>query len=275
MKIFLLTFPLMNIEYFLRFSAGMGSAMTLLIAYTAPSPAHNIAMDEVLLRAVQDGERMSAWRFWSLDRPAVVIGTGGRAAQEADLAACRLAGVPVLRRCSGGGAVLQGPGVFNYSAILDMAAHPAAAAGIRAAYDYVFGIVLQALRGMGVDATFEGTSDLAVCGRKISGNAQSRKSRACLVHGTILMVPDLEAMDRFLPHPPDEPAYRGRRSHRDFITSLAALGVRTSPAELAAAIAASAGLGNAAGVPPSPAIVAETERLVREKYATDEWTFRL
>ncbi len=248
--------------------------MTRWVRYRVDPPALNLAIEESILHRLQAGESPSAWRFWSLERPAVVIGTGGRADREVDLPACRRDGVPVLRRCSGGGTVLQGPGVFNYAALLRFDEHPGAQGGIHAAYQYVFSRVLGALGDLGVSASFEGTSDLAVAGNKISGNSQSRKSRACLVHGTILMHADTGAMARYLPHPPTEPGYRNGRGHADFLTTLADLGCRASADDLARAIAAHAGAEDT-GAPPWTAEIAEAERLAAEKYSQDSWTYRL
>ena len=61
--------------------------------------------------------------------------------------------------------------------------------------------------------------------RKISGNAQARKWKALLVHGTILVDFDHELADQVLKYPPREPAYRRGRAHREFLVSLRALGV--------------------------------------------------
>ena len=58
-------------------------------------------------------------RFWEPNKPFVVVGYANQAAREVDLEACRKLGIPVFRRCTGGGTVLQGPGCLNYS--LDLA----------------------------------------------------------------------------------------------------------------------------------------------------------
>jgi lipoate---protein ligase len=65
-----------------------------------------------------------------------------------------------------------------------------------------------------------GISDLAVAGKKCSGNAQQRKRTHLLHHGTLLCSFDLSQIPRYLGHPPREPDYRRRRPHLDFVTSL-------------------------------------------------------
>ena len=87
---------------------------------TFPTPAENLACDEALVDWCEKGKADEILRFWEAGRYFVVLGHGGKVAAEIDLAACRSLGVPVLRRLSGGGTVLQGPGCLSYSLILDI-----------------------------------------------------------------------------------------------------------------------------------------------------------
>ena len=61
-----------------------------------------------------------------------------------------------------------------------------------------------------------------------------------LLHGTLLHSLDLEMVEACLLHPPREPDYRARRSHRDFITTLRDQGVMVTPEEVEEAVIASA-----------------------------------
>jgi lipoate-protein ligase A len=65
-----------------------------------------------------------------------------------------------------------------------------------------------------------GISDLAIGDKKISGNAQRRRKRFILHHGTLLYAIDPELMERYLIEPSDRPQYRGGRTHRGFIKCL-------------------------------------------------------
>jgi lipoate-protein ligase A len=81
---------------------------------TLPTPAENLACDEALTEQCEAGG--PEWlRFWEPASPFVVLGYANRLATEVNQDACRADGVPILRRVSGGGAVLQIPGCLNYA----------------------------------------------------------------------------------------------------------------------------------------------------------------
>ena len=88
---------------------------------TLPDPSANLACDEALLDACDDGRGAEMLRFWEPCQYFVVLGYANRAELEVNLAACREEDIGVYRRCSGGGTVLQGPGCLNYSLILNIA----------------------------------------------------------------------------------------------------------------------------------------------------------
>jgi lipoate-protein ligase A len=85
---------------------------------TLPTPAENLACDEVLLdlRENQHGEEIL--RFWEPQTHFVVVGHANQVSTEVNTHACKARNLPILRRCSGGGTVLQGPGCLNYALIL-------------------------------------------------------------------------------------------------------------------------------------------------------------
>ena len=89
-----------------------------LIDLSFDDPAQNLALDEALLDAAEEGRSGDTLRFWESPSTFVVLGTAQVFAIEVHEAACRRDGVPVLRRCSAGGCVLQGPGSLNYSLVL-------------------------------------------------------------------------------------------------------------------------------------------------------------
>jgi len=65
-----------------------------------------------------------------------------------------------------------------------------------------------------------GDTDLALGKRKFSGNAQRRKRRFLLFHGTFLTGLDFKLLDAVLPFPSRQPRYRENRSHADFLVNI-------------------------------------------------------
>ena len=229
---------------------------------TLPTPEENLALDEALLLDAEDGIGGEVLRLWEAHRLAVVLGSGGKLSEDVDDDACRADGVPILRRSSGGGTVLLGKGCLCFSVVLAFGRDPVLE-DLHGSYAYILRRVIDALPEPGVELV--GICDLALGGKKFSGNAQQRKRHHLLHHGTILYGFDLSLIPRYLREPPRRPDYRGSREHDAFICNLAA--------SRAALVAAS----RQAWEP----LTATTDwprdrvaRLVRERYARAEWSRR-
>ena len=187
---------------------------------TFAQPARNLACDEALLNWFEaqrpdDG----LLRLWQPENYFVVLGHSNHWAAEVAASMCAADGVPILRRVSGGGTVLQGQGCLNYSLILDC--EISELQNIESTFRYVLnrhGRLIAALTGLKI--AVEGISDLTVSGRKFSGNAQYRKAHYALVHGTFLLNFDLVQIERYLRMPMKQPDYRQNRPHLDFVTNL-------------------------------------------------------
>src|SRR5580765_5715457 len=85
---------------------------------TLPTPQENLACDEALLDLCEDRGGQGILRFWEPTQYFVVVGYANAVNTEVNTAFCREHGIPILRRCTGGGTVLQGPGCLNYSLFL-------------------------------------------------------------------------------------------------------------------------------------------------------------
>ncbi|MCX6094458.1 MAG: lipoate--protein ligase family protein [Candidatus Bipolaricaulota bacterium] len=237
-----------------------------------PEPAsRGLALDEALLESVRGGGE-PILRFWIGDR-AVVIGRSQRVADEVDLAAVERAGVPVVRRASGGGAVLHYPGNLNVSVVVPSEA----AGGVEEAFERLGACVAGAVCGMGADARAEGTAVVSRLG-KLSGAAQARRGRAVLYHCTLLLEPDAVPMERYLRalragYAPTQIPSRPRPT----TTLSELLGRRVGPQEAAAALgsALTRVLGDpdgGDGLTAEEVERAETLRLGR--YEDPTWTWR-
>lgn len=190
------------------------------IHLTLPTPAENLALDEALLDAAEDQrESTETLRLWESPTLAVVVGRSSRIALEVRQEVCRRDGVPVLRRSSGGAAVVIGPGCLMYAVVLSLARRPALRA-VDAAHRFVLGKMVDALRLLVPEVRCRGISDLVLGERKFSGNSLRLKRENLLYHGTILYNFPLEWIGRYLAMPPREPDYRKGRPHDEFVTNL-------------------------------------------------------
>ncbi|MDR1862657.1 MAG: lipoate--protein ligase family protein, partial [Treponema sp.] len=146
---------------------------------------YNMALDEALLEGVASGASLPALRFFGWKPPAVSLGYFQGLEEEVDLEACRRRGVDVVRRISGGGAVFH-QAEITYSLIMPLS-HPLAGATITESYRVLCAGVAAGLGRLGVEAVFAPINDILAGGRKISGNAQTRRKGCLLQHGTVLL----------------------------------------------------------------------------------------
>jgi lipoate-protein ligase A len=181
--------------------------------------AENLALDEALLLEAESGRGGEVLRLWEWPELAVILGSGCRLAEDADETACLAGGVPILRRSSGGGSVLLGTGCLCYSLVLSYDRSPALG-GIRSSYVFILERIRQTLFDILPGITCAGISDLAVEGRKFSGNSQQRKRGFLLHHGTLLYNFGLDQVGRYLRLPARQPDYRCGREHAAFLVNL-------------------------------------------------------
>src|SRR5262245_23120804 len=180
-------------------------------------PQGQLEADWQMFRTVEAGRAPFLWRCWESREPIVVIGRHGSPSDEAISDNCRADGIPIIRRVSGGGAVVLGPGCLNYTVAVSLIEWGDLIDVARSFRVILRGIVEQLdVPGLAV----AGGTDLALHGRKVSGNAQRRGRTALLHHGTVLYDFDVTLANRYLREPMRQPAYRAGRSHRDFIANL-------------------------------------------------------
>ncbi|MFG6446131.1 biotin/lipoate A/B protein ligase family protein [Microbacterium sp. P07] len=149
------------------------------------SPRMNLALDEVLTTRVGDGRRRPTLRLWEWDESAVVIGSFQSYRNEVDPEGAARHGFDVVRRISGGGAMMMAANsIVTYSLYV-----PASlVAGMTFADSYAFldDWVLQALRSLGIDATYQPLNDIAGPHGKIGGAAQKRLANGGVLHHATL-----------------------------------------------------------------------------------------
>jgi len=192
--------------------------------------------DDIFVRAAA-GEMPFAL-VYGQDAVEVVHGPSFRADSEIFVDKCEADGVAVTARRGGGGTVVLAPGTLVIVAVGEKKSEREGAQDI---FTRVNDGVIAVLRGVGVDGVVHaGISDLAAGGRKILGSSLYLGSRPPLFYyqSSLLVSCDLSLFDRYLRHPPREPAYREGRSHSQFCATLWELGVRVDISELAVMIEA-------------------------------------
>lgn len=232
---------------------------------TFVDPASNLACDEALLELCESKDEDGLLRLWEPTRYFVVVGYSNKVATEVNVSACEAKSIPILRRFSGGGAVLQGPGCLNYTLAVkhERLEIPA---DLTASYRFVLGRHLKYLIGQSSEAIqIQGISDLALDGRKFSGNAQHRRRLCSLFHGTFLLDFDLGLIETCLRMPSKQPAYRQGRSHKAFLCNLS-----IAPEYIRGALKQGWGAQAALDTIPFDRIKA----LLRDRYSRSEWNFK-
>jgi lipoate-protein ligase A len=237
---------------------------------TFPTPAENLACDEALLDWREEGTRTDdaeeILRFWESPELFVVVGYANKIESEVNAPACKARSIPIFRRCSGGGTVLQGRGCLNYALVLRIEKNPHLAS-ISGSNKFIMERNREAiLLTAGHAPSIRGHTDLAFGGRKFSGNSQRRHKNHLLFHGTFLLDFDIPLIGETLKFPSRQPDYRHRRSHADFLMNL-----DTS----AAAVKVAMQKIWQADLPLENPPLERISRLAREKYATPEWNLKL
>lgn len=242
-----------------------------LIYGEAFDPAMQMALDEVLTYRVGRGERPPTLRFWEWTAPAVVIGRFQSLRNEVDLEEANRYGITVVRRITGGGAMLTEPGrVITYS----IYAPPELVAGISFQESYAFldAWVVEALRALGIDAWYQPINDITSANGKIGGAAQARRHGAVLHHTTMAYDIDPEKVPRVIRIGREKLSDKGVRSAERRVAPLRQqtnLSRETIQEFLIRAFAERYGLEEGTLRPDE---IHEARELVRTKFGTWEWT---
>lgn len=191
-----------------------------LFHHTYQDPKKNIDVDKFLLEEVNNGNYSNGiLRLWESSTYFVVLGLSKKIIDDVHEENCIKNEIPILKRCSGGGTVLQGPGCFNYSYILPICLADELSS-LSQTTSYVLNLVKDTLSSKIPNIELTGISDLAINNVKFSGNAQRRLKHAILFHGTILYNFNLSLINDYLKEPPIQPEYRKKRSHDKFVRNI-------------------------------------------------------
>ncbi|HLU64473.1 MAG TPA: biotin/lipoate A/B protein ligase family protein, partial [Protaetiibacter sp.] len=154
-------------------------------------PVMHLALDQVLAEELAAGRRKPTLRIWEWNEPAVVIGSFQSVRNEVDPENAARYGIPVVRRISGGGAMFMEAGsIITYS--LYAPVELVQGMSFADSYAYLDDWVLQALRSLGIEATYQPLNDIASPAGKIGGAAQKRLAGGAVLHH-VTMSYDIDA----------------------------------------------------------------------------------
>jgi lipoate-protein ligase A len=247
-----------------------------------------MAVDEAIARAVGDGLAPATLRFYGWSAPTVSLGYLQRAPGGVDLAACRRRGIGLVRRITGGRAVLHAD-ELTYSVAAPLRG-PWRSLSVPEAFARIAGGLIAGLRRLGLTASLGESQALTgdgresdacfllrrmpailVDGRKLVGSAQRRWNRSLLQQGSILLDFDPRLHQRIFPAWPRTDPAAGVTSLRALLGTLPPIG------DLVSALCE--GWREALGAVCVAGDLLPVERKVaedgaRERYASDAWTFQ-
>jgi len=259
---------------------------TFRLLVTGPRPgAANMALDEALLEARLAGASPPTLRFFAWAPPAISLGYAQALDERIDLEAARALGVDLVRRPTGGSAILhEGPELELTYSVAAAAGDFPGADDLLASYRFIGAALAAGLMDLGVPVDlvparpsdpaampafcFARTAsyELEVEGKKLVGSAQRRRGAGLLQHGSVLLGADPARLARVFP----------REAPLAGLTTLeAVLGRRPAYDQVAEALGR--GFGLAHGVQLVPDAVSRREEeaaaaLAADKYATPAWT---
>ena len=251
----------------------------------------NMALDDAILEAVSEERSPATLRFYGWSPPCLTLGRSQPVA-DADLEACRAAGVDVVRRPSGGQAILH-TDELTYSIAL-LQSDPRAEGGVLEVYRLLSEGLLEGLHCLGVAALSaagkqDGGAKTSICfetpsayeivadRHKLVGSAQWRARGAVLQHGTLPLHGDLGRIVHYLSFEEEEREEQARRLLARATTLEAVLGCHLPFAQVAGGLAA--GLAQVLNIALAPGSFSAGERaraaeLRRTRYTDPEWTAR-
>jgi lipoate-protein ligase A len=226
--------------------------------------ALNMAIDEALIENIAEAPvlRIYGWR-----PAAISVGYFQSIKEEVDLEKCSQLGVDVVRRLTGGGAVLH-EFELTYSFITKQ--YPQ---NIMESCRWICDAIVMSVNRLGYDASFVPLNDILVNGKKVSGSAQTRRKGVLLQHGTLLLGVDVDKMFSVLKVPSEKLRDKIIKDVKERVTSLAG----TTFDDMASSLKTSfAEKFDAKLVADSLSIeeISRAKWLAERKYSSKEWNLR-
>ena len=226
--------------------------------------AQNMAIYEALTESVGEVPilRIYGWR-----PAAVSIGYFQSMNEEVNFTKCREIGVDIVRRLTGGGAVLH-EYELTYSFISRR--YPQ---NIVESYKWICDAIVISIKRLGFDASFVPLNDIVIEGKKVSGNAQTRRKGVLLQHGTILLGVDVNKMFSVLKVPSEKLRDKIIKDVKERVTSLAGTTYDNMATSLKTSFAAKFE-AKLIDDTLSTEEISHARWLAERKYSSNEWNLR-
>jgi lipoate---protein ligase len=226
--------------------------------------AFNMAIDEALIENIDQAPIL---RIYGWMPSAISVGYFQSIKDEVDLEKCSQLGVDVVRRLTGGGAVLH-EFELTYTFITKQYPH-----NIMESCKWICDAIVMSINRLGFNASFIPLNDIVVNGKKVSGSAQTRRNGVLLQHGTLLLGVDVDKMFSVLKVPSEKLRDKIIKDVKERVTSLAgttfddmASSLKTSFSEKFDARLVADSL--------STEEVSRAKWLAERKYSSKDWNFR-
>jgi lipoate-protein ligase A len=224
-----------------------------------------MSIDSAILVANSEKLVPSTVRFYGWKPSAISIGYFQKLGEEIDVDACRNSGVDYVRRITGGGAVFH-EHELTYSIIIPEN-HPKISKNILESYGLICGAIMKGLSHLDIKSSYAPINDILVHGKKISGNAQTRKHHTILQHGTILNDVNIEKMFSLLKVSDEKIKDKMIANVKDRVTSIKHQKQKTIPFE-EIALAMKKGFEETFNVSLKQGKLIEEEERLTEEYKT-------
>ena len=154
-----------------------------ILDYSVASGKVQMDLDSELLSKRISSDIPNTLRFYSWKPTCITYGFFQNLNEEVDDSLRKKYSFDVVKRITGGGCVLH-DNELTYSVVISETDVPN---DILDSYKLICSILVKALRNLGIDAVHKPINDIVVGGKKISGNAQTRRGGVMLMHGTLLL----------------------------------------------------------------------------------------
>jgi lipoate---protein ligase len=175
-----------------------------------------MAIDESILNQRINRKIPNTLRFYRWNPVAVSVGYFQSVEKEIDINSLTNLNIDLVRRYTGGGAVLH-DNELTYSVVLN---EDKDLNDIHKSYEKICQGIIEGLKELGIESEFKPINDILVNGKKISGNAQTRKNGVILQHGTILIDVDVKKMFSVLKVSDEKMRYKIIETVEDNVTSI-------------------------------------------------------